>query len=179
LYTRWDWQNQEGARGWSGARPDDDKLLLYESTPLSSPTEVTGVPAAILYVDSTVSDGQFLVYVEDVDPAGRVTYVTEGLFRALHRKVGSNAPPYADPLTWHSFLRGDAFPLQPGQSAELSFDLIPTSYLFPAGHRIRVALSGADKDHFDPIPGLPPKWRMLRDPYHQSRVVLPVAANDN
>jgi putative CocE/NonD family hydrolase len=152
---------------------------FYESPALSSPMEVTGAPAAILYVDSTASDGQFFVYLEDVDPAGRVTYVTEGLFRALHRRIASNTPSYADPLTWHSFLRRDALPLQPGQPAELSFDLIPTSYLFPPSHRIRVALSGADKDHFDPIPGPPPKWRMLRDPYHQSRVVLPVAANDN
>jgi putative CocE/NonD family hydrolase len=176
LYSRFDLQNQEGAGGWSGTTPNEGKLLVYESPPLSSPTEITGTPQAVLYIDSTASDGQFFLYLEDVDPAGRVKYITEGLFRAVHRKVGGNPPSGLEPSTWHTFLRRDALPLQPGQLAELAFDLIPTSYLVPAGNRIRVALSGCDRDHFDPLPGPPPVWQVLRDSSHQSRVVLPVIA---
>jgi putative CocE/NonD family hydrolase len=178
LYTRWDMQNNEDPKaGFSASHPDDGALLVYESSALTISTEVTGIPTAILYVESTAWDGQFFVYVEDVDPVGKVTYVTEGVFRALHRRRGANAPSYADPSTWHSFLRRDALPMQPGQPTELSFDLIPTSYLFRAGHRIRVALSGADEDHFEPLPGPRPEWRLLRDSSHLSQIVLPVISH--
>ncbi len=39
------------------------------------------------------------------------------------------------------------------QRAVLTFDLLPTSYLFKRGHSIRLAVAGADADHFAPLPG--------------------------
>jgi len=50
-------------------------------------------PAISLQIASTSSDGQFFAYLEDVAPDGRVTYITEGQLRALHRRIGSD-PPY-------------------------------------------------------------------------------------
>ena len=32
-------------------------------------------------------------------------------------------------------------------------EMLPTSYLFAKGHRIRLALAGADSDHFAPVEG--------------------------
>jgi predicted acyl esterase len=48
------------------------------------------------------------------------------------------------------------------------------SYLFAAGHRVRVAVAGADKDHFRILPGDPPRFTVRRDAKYPSRVVLPV-----
>ena len=48
--------------------------------------------------------------------------------------------------------RDDAEPLVPGEPAELTFQLWPTSVLFRAGHRIRVAIAGADAGTFERLP---------------------------
>jgi putative CocE/NonD family hydrolase len=173
------WDSAIGGRfvSYPDRAEQDAKLLVYESAPLVQDTEVTGHPIASLQVTSTAEDGAFFVYLEDVDAEGRVSYVTEGELRALHRHVSTAAAPYADPVPYHSFERADAEPLVPGEAAELSFDLLPTSYLFRKDHRIRVAVAGADKDHFALIPeGRPPTIRVHRDAARASRVVLPVVA---
>ena len=65
-------------------------------------------------------------------------------------------------------------PLVQGEVNELVFDLLPTSYLFKTGHAVRVALAGADKDHFVLMPGEPPRLRFYRGEGHASRLDLPV-----
>ena len=37
----------------------------------------------------------------------------------------------------------------------LRFDLLPTAWLFRAGHRIRLSLAGADEESFEPNPDGP------------------------
>lgn len=150
------------------------KLLTYTTAPLSEDTEVTGHPLVSLYIQSSAADGQFYVYLEDVDPNGAVRYVTEGQLRALCRKISDATPPYAHVGPYRSYLRKDAEPLTPGETEELHFDLLPTSYLFRKGHSIRIAVAGADKDHFHPPYFPPAEVKYLRTAGHASRVVLPV-----
>jgi uncharacterized protein len=153
----------------------DRRLLVYESDPLGADLEVTGHPLLTLHVASSARDGAFFAYLEDVGPDGRVGYVTEGLLRALDRRY---QPADGDPLGLprRSFRRADAEPLVPGEVAELTFDLLPTSYVFPAGHRLRLALAGADADFFARIPaeGVP-TWRVQRGGAYPSALELPVA----
>ncbi|HJU64323.1 MAG TPA: CocE/NonD family hydrolase [Gemmatimonadaceae bacterium] len=130
----------------------DRRLLSYTSAPLSRDIEVTGHPLVTLRVSSTHTDGNFIVYLEDVAPDGRVTYVTEGHLRALHRKLSNDPPPYRTPYPYRSFARKDAEPLVPGELATLTFPLLPTSVLFRRGHRIRISLAGADRDSFKRLP---------------------------
>jgi len=151
----------------------DRKLLTYTSTPLVESMEVTGQPTFTLFVSSSANDGTFFVYLEDVDQQGRITYVTEGLLRALHRKLSNEKPPYQTPAPYHTFRRRDGMRLQPGQVAELTFDLFPISYLFKKGHSIRIALAGADNDHFTTIPPDPASLEVYRSKSNASRVILP------
>jgi len=152
----------------------DRRLLHYTSAPLPADVEVTGHPLVTLWVASSASDGAFFAYLEDVGPDGEVRYVTEGMLRGLHRR---RAPaPEADPLALplRSFRRGDAAPLVPGEVTELRFALLPTSTVFAAGHRVRLALAGADADHFARIPASGPvEWRVQRGSSHPSRLILP------
>lgn len=53
---------------------------------------------------------------------------------------------------YHSFRRADVRPLVPGEAAELAFEMMPTSVLIRAGHRIRIAIAGADADTFQRVP---------------------------
>ena len=66
-------------------------------------------------------------------------------------------------------------PLVPGEVAELVFDLLPTSYLFRKGHSVRVAIAGADKDHFALMETTPsPKLTFYRNNRRASAITLPV-----
>lgn len=176
--TRWDSMFiLDDAPGLYGLRDNmDKKLLLYSSPPLGADMEVTGHPTVTLFAEANGQDGNFFVYLEDVDEQQHAHYVTEGLLRALHRKISSAAPPYKDVVPYHSYTHQDAQPLVPGQVAELTFDLQPISYLFRKGHSIRIALAGADRDHFSPPPGAATTVRFYRDAEHPSSITLPVVA---
>lgn len=154
----------------------DKKLLVYETAPLDADIEVTGHPVIKLYVSSTATDGQFFVYLEDVSPEGKVSYITEGVLRAACRAVSSDTPPFIRPpgMPNHTFNRADAKPLVPGEIEEIIIDLQPTSVLFMKGHRIRVAVAGADKDHFGLPPMPEPEIKIYRSRSHLSAIELPV-----
>ncbi|MDD9876897.1 MAG: CocE/NonD family hydrolase, partial [Magnetovibrio sp.] len=140
---------------WNGR---EDKMLSFTGAPLAADTEVTGHPWAELHFAASEKDCTFFVYLSDVTPAGKSVYVTEGVFRALHRKLGANPPDIPATGPTHSFNRTDAEHLVPGEPAEAAFELLPTSYLFRQGHRIRLSIALADSDHFTRIPdGRPPE----------------------
>jgi putative CocE/NonD family hydrolase len=159
-----------------GDRAEADKLLLtYTSMPLDEDTEITGYPVVTLHVESTEEDGAFYVYLEDVDERGRVTYVTEGLLRASHRKVSDETPPYVLQVPYHSFKRADMVPLVPGEKAELAFGLLPTSVLIRKGHRLRLAIAGHDQGTFVRIPAQgTPTITVARNRLCPSFIDLPV-----
>jgi hypothetical protein len=154
---------------------EDTKLLTYTSEPLVEDTEITGHPVVTLYATSTHADGAFFVYLEDIDPSGRVTYVTEGELRALHRRISDDPAPYELPVPYHSFKEQDALPLVPGEMAEISFGLHPTSVLIRAGHRIRIAIAGHDAGLFRRYPASgDPVITVERNAIYPSGIVLPV-----
>jgi len=171
------WRNQLGRDDpidYGKRNKADSKLLVYTSSPLERDTEVTGHPIVTINVASSATDGTFIAYLEDVDGDGRSNYVTEGLLRAIHRKLSNEKPLYASPVPYRSFMSKDAMPLVPGEAAEITFDLLPTSYLFKKGHRIHVALAGADASHFAPLFPEPPEIKVYRDRLRPSRIELPV-----
>ncbi len=170
------WHTQVG--GQAVHHPDrreaDRKLLIYDSPPLETDVEITGHPVIHLNVSSTAPDGQFFVYLEAVLPDGQVKLVTEGQLRAIHRKISDDTPPYTMFGPYHSCKRADAMPLLPGEVAQIAFDLFPISVLFKVGWRIRVAIAGADKDVFAPIPGCEaPEITVERNASYQSFIDLP------
>ncbi len=172
--SRWNTLVGGGPVDYPDRASEGGKLLTYTSMPLEQDLEVKGHPVARLFVSSTTADGQFFVYLEEVDEQGHVRYVTEGELRAINRRISNARPPYKTYGPYHTYLRRDARPLVPGQVAELSFDLLPTSYLFRKGRRLRVAIAGADKDHFDPPAGEPPTIQLHRGGAFLSRILLPV-----
>ena len=177
------WQTQVGIDQpvrYPDRKEQDARLLVYDSPPLEHDIEVTGHPIVTLYVSSTADDGTFFVYLEDVAQNGQVAYVTEGQLRAIHRKISHETPPYKTVAPYRTFMRKDAMPLVPGQVAELIFDLLPTSYRFSKGHRLRVAVAGADSSHFAILPkGRPPTLRVHRGGKYLSAIALPVIAEEH
>jgi len=120
-----------------------------------------------------VPDIDVFAYLEEVDGQGRSTYVTEGCLRDSHRAI--TEAPYADlGLPYHPSSQKDAKEL-PNEPVELVFDLLPTARHIAAGHRIRIAITCADKDSYQALRrDPPPTIKVYRDTQHASYVILPV-----
>jgi putative CocE/NonD family hydrolase len=175
LNNRWHAQTSGKPILFPDRQEDDKKLLVYDTPPLENDTEITGHPVVHLYVRSSTTDGQFFVYLETVDPDGRVRLLTEGQLRGLHRKISGDTPPYKMFGPYHSLKEKDALPLVPGEVAEIAFDLFPISVLLKKGQRIRLAIAGADADVFAPIAGCEnPEITVERNSMYASRIDLPI-----
>jgi hypothetical protein len=171
------WISQMGNPVHYGDRRDEDrKLLTYTSAPLAEDVELTGSPTVTLYVASTHQDGAFYAYLEDVGPDGRVSYLTEGMLRAIHRKTADPATaPYVPLGVYHSFRKADALPLVPGEVAPISITMFPISTVFKKGHSMRIAVAGHDdalKDKY-PKEGIP-VLTVERNTTCPSQVLLPL-----
>jgi len=152
----------------------DEKGLTYTSTPLESDVEITGHPVIHLWVNSTATDGDFFVYLEEVDEDLVSHFVSDtGILRASRRALST--PPWDNMgLPWHRNNHEDVADL-PGSPVELVFDLHPTSNIFDEGHRIRVTITCADSDMFEtPVLSPPPTVTVYRNVDHPSYITLPV-----
>lgn len=170
------WHTQVGGPVFYPDRAEEDKkLVAYTSAPFDADTEITGYATIDLFITSTATDGAFFVYLEDINEKGNVTYITEGALRAIHRKLSTEQAPYKILTPHHSFMKKDAMPLVPGQIAELKFGLQPTSTLIKKGHRLRIAIAGADKGTFARIPAEgTPTISVVRGKRNASWIELPV-----
>jgi putative CocE/NonD family hydrolase len=129
----------------------DARMLTYTSPALESDLQITGFPTVRLEMASTHTDGAVLVYLEDVAPDGRSRYLTEGGLRLLHRKVDPD-PGFEAFGPVHSFATKDALPMVPGETATIDIRLNPVSVKIARGHRIRLAIAGADAAIFRRVP---------------------------
>jgi len=151
------------------------RLPSWTSAPLEGDVELTGHGIADLWIESSEPDAALFVYLSEVEAGGAVRYVTEGVLRALHRR--ESAPPDRYRTTWtsRSFARADAAPLVPGKAERLRVPLLPTSWVFAAGNRIRLSIAGADADHCAQVPhGRPPTLSVLHGGDHASALDLPM-----
>jgi putative CocE/NonD family hydrolase len=156
-----------------GAR--EAKLLGWSSAPLDEDTELTGHGVADLWLASSEPDAAVFAYLSEVEADGTVRYVTEGLLRALHRKESPAPASYRTTWPFRSFRREDAAPLVPGRAERIRIPLLPTSWVFRKGSRIRLSIAGADADHCVQVPhGRPPLLAVLRGGDRVSALDLPL-----
>jgi putative CocE/NonD family hydrolase len=101
-------------------------VLVYSSEILESALEVTGFIRARLYVSSTARDTDFTVKLVDVHPDGTAWNVDDTIFRARYRE-GYHRQVF----------------MQEGEVYELNPTAMSTSYVFKAGHRIRVEVASS------------------------------------
>lgn len=173
-YTRWSTQYGPPT-GYGDRAYETAKLLNYVSDPFAEDKELVGNAVVNLYVASDYPDVAFFVYLQDLSPDGRVTYVTEGMLRSIQRKITSEPLPYKQAGPPHSFNRADRLPLVPGESAEVSYALFPTAALIRKGHRLEISIAGADADTFRRYPREgDPTWTVFRGGTKPSEIIIPM-----
>ena len=107
-------------------RPADAWSLVYDSEPLSEDIEILGFPRALLRASADAPLANWFVRLSDVAPDGEVTNVTGAGLSGAQRESASKPAP-----------------LEPGRVYPLEVEMHFTSWVFPRGHRIRVAVSNA------------------------------------
>lgn len=140
----------------SDPRPVDAFSLVYDSAPLQEEVAILGRPHAILQASATAPLADWFGRLSDVAPDGTVTQITGAGINGAQRDSASEPQD-----------------LMPGTVYSLDIEMHLTSWVFPKGHRIRIAISNS-------------LWPMvLPTPYSMttslelggnsgSRVVLPV-----
>jgi putative CocE/NonD family hydrolase len=105
-------------------RAEDGLSLCFDSGPLREPIEILGVPEVALRIAADRPLALVAARLCDVAPAGESLLVTRGLLNLTHR-AGHDEPE----------------PLVPGEPVDVRIPLDAIAHSFPAGHRIRLALS--------------------------------------
>ncbi|MEX2649804.1 MAG: CocE/NonD family hydrolase [Alphaproteobacteria bacterium] len=107
-------------------RIDDAGSLVFDGAPLTERIEILGQPVATLELAADRPVAMVAVRLNDVAPDGSSSRVTWGLLNLTHRD-GHESPA----------------PLVPGRRTRVRVPLNDIAQTFPAGHRIRVAVSTA------------------------------------
>ena len=154
------WASQRGAPIHYGDRRNaPGQLLSFDAAPVELDTELVGNAELCLELGIDQSDGIVLAYLEDVAPDGRVSYLTEGELRLLHRAT-TGAPCDPAPGTARSFAREDAAEVIPGESMRVEIPFAATAALIRRGHHLRLSLAGADAGTFAPLVDAPVTWTL-------------------
>ncbi len=130
----------------------DKKCLVFETDVLNESVTITGSPIISLDVSSNQVNSDVFVFLSDVDSAGIVYYVSEGKLRAGWHNLFDNDEmvdglyDVKPELPWHSYKRKDydPTPFANGSIINLKFEIKPQAWKFRAGHKIRLAIAGAD-----------------------------------
>ncbi|MFT5209393.1 MAG: putative CocE/NonD family hydrolase [Flavobacterium sp.] len=126
---------------WGSVTPDqqamDDHSLVYESEPIDTPIEILGHPIANINVSADAARANWVVRISNVAPNGQVTQVAGGAFNGTHRNSAREPQD-----------------IVPGEIFSLEIKLHFTSWVFPKGHRVRVAISNSQWPMLWPTPSL-------------------------
>ena len=158
-------------------RNEENTGLTYTTAPFKQDVEVTGPIALELSALATAPDFDWAIRIADVWPDGESQWITDGYLRADLRQVNpalSLRDAHGDIVRpWLTY--GAPQPVPLAQPVQYLIDVIETSNIFRAGHRLRldilpVAEGGADS----PRTGGAGAVEILRDPAHPSSLMLPV-----
>jgi predicted acyl esterase len=107
-------------------RPSDAFSLTYDTAPLGANLEILGLPHAVLQVTVDAPAAHWFARLSDVAPDGTVTLVAGAGFNGQHRESARSPKP-----------------IEPGKPFTLDIEMHFTSWVFPKGHRLRLAVSNA------------------------------------
>lgn len=150
--------------------------VSFATAPLTSDAHIAGHPLADLWISSDQIDADVFVYLEDVAPSGESSIITHGRLRASHRS--EQPAPFRNfmGLPYHRGERRDYQALKRNEPARLRIDLLPTSTLVKAGHRLQLRIAGSDPRQrsravqFNPAPVV----SVHHDAAHPSELTLPL-----
>ena len=166
----------DGGNEWTAGPRDQraldsrEDVLRFTSATLGADVEVTGPVTVTLYASTDADDTDFVARLIDVFPDGRSVGVVDGIVRARFRDG-----------------QDESRPIESGSVVAYEIDLWATSWLFRAGHRLRIDIASSSYPNWDVNAGRATNnalvdpgdrriavQRILHDQEHPSHVVLPI-----
>ena len=157
------------------------RSLMFESPPLGEDLVLAGHPIVELFVTANANDLEINAYLQEVDEAGAVHQLTDGVLRASHRALGElGYATFGLPRTDSTAQAVTNTPPLGRSPVKLTFDLQPLAARFQRGHRVRLVVNGADAHTNLTIPQEPPPvLSVWSGPEHPSRLRLPTLAAES
>lgn len=115
----------------------------FTSPAFDAPQQLIGFPVLHLSVSADTPEPLLFGYLEQLAPDGKAKVLAFGRLAASYRKQ-SQAPYDTLGLPWHAGLSADHAPLRQGETVSLDFAFTPAATTIPAGHRLRLVVTGAD-----------------------------------
>jgi putative CocE/NonD family hydrolase len=185
-YPDWEWVNGVTVMGADGRVDAVRRVLTFTSAPLEADLEVTGPIVLKLFASSTAIDTRFIVKLSDQQPqddAARKSGaqpafipVSKGWLNASHREKDETRSTPTRPFYTHT----NPQPIEPGKVYEFDIEVLPVSYVFKKGHRIRLEIANGDSAATDSVfthpyhPTLMGTDTFHHDGKHASCIMLPV-----
>lgn len=137
-----------------------DDVLVYSTSPLSKPVEVTGPVRAVLYVATDAVSTDFTAKLVDVYPDGTAYNLSDGIIRRSYDPSGK------EPI-------------------KVEIEFWPTSNVFFKGHKIRLEVSSSNFPRYDRNPNtgedattatkmVSANQTVFHSAKYPSRIVLPI-----
>jgi hypothetical protein len=134
-------------------RPD---VLKFESALIQDSLCIVGVPTAKVYASTNplsgpagLTDTDFFVRILDVYPDGREYFVVEGAINARARDYAKQLANGIDDIN---------IPytnINPNQTYEFEFKLLPIAYVFGHNHKVKVLISSSNWPRYQSNPNIP------------------------
>lgn len=150
-------------------RPTDSYSLVYDSAPVEKDTAIFGWPEVKLHVSATAPLADWFARLSDVAPDGTVTMITGAGQQGLESCPVENSIVLTD--THLPEFGGETETRS--QFCPLAIKLHLTSWVFPPGHRIRLAISNALWPMIWPTP-YPMTTSLFLGAQQTARLELPV-----
>ncbi|MEQ5776675.1 CocE/NonD family hydrolase [Thalassospira sp. NFXS8] len=154
---------------WQGRT---DLMLSFDSAPMTEDTTISGHALLDMAARFDAPDAGLFIYLTEIEADGTERYITEGILRALFR--GEEAAPENIRINWpfRSYRRESARPLPLNEVQRIRIPLLPTAWTLAKGSKLRLSMSGADKDHFKKVPH--GKMANITLELSETRLVLPL-----
>jgi putative CocE/NonD family hydrolase len=185
-YPDWEWVNGVAIIGPDGRVDPVKRVLTFTTAPLDKDIEVTGPIVLKLFASSTAIDTQFIVKLTDQQPQDEAARksgaqpgyipVSKGWLKASHREKDPARSTETRPFYTHT----NPQPIEPGKIYQYDIEVLPISYRFKKGHRIRLELANGDSPSTDGVfshpyhPSLMGTDTIHHDATHTSCIMLPV-----
>ena len=186
-YPDWEWVNGVAIMGPDGRVDAVRRVLTFTTAPLEKDVDVTGPIVLKLFASSTAIDTQFIVKLSDQQPQDeterkkgeqpKFVPVSKGWLKASHREKDEARSTPTRPFYTHT----NPQPIEPGKIYEYEIEVLPVSYVFKKGHRIRLEIANGDSGATDGVfshpyhPTLMGTDTIHHDAAHASCILLPVA----
>lgn len=162
--------------------------LLYETPSFDQDYAINGPMQANIWMATSNFAGSLSVRIDDIDPQGNATPISNGLINLKARAVDESRSRELDGMSiqpWHPYNKNAEQMVWPGNIMKVELEVFPSSAVIKAGHKLRVAvgpsnlpqgISGGIDGLLQTLPGT---MTVYNDKNHPSNIVIPTVPMDS